>query len=331
MRTISTLIVLMMMLSSQFAQEPIRVASIKSDETVLYGKFIFRMKAIVGSGWSSGLMLYKPNSELPEVPREQMMLQVLGKNNGTMVASEVITDDASGNPVVEPSTYSFSSSLASDYHTYTLEWNPVSILWYVDSILVRQKTTGTIDSLDSPMSIFIGAGTSCVTQRDGSRDLSSLPQQLYVDWMEYHSYEHGKFEFAWHDSFSEFDINRWTAANWGTKCDAENEPKNIAITDGVLVLSITDPNEYNKPSGVSSSDEHLEVIVVPSAREIRINLSEDGYHEVQLVNIQGKLILNETQYGESITVPYADLKAGIYLIRVRSGNSVHTRKVFIRD
>ena len=71
MKKYFTSIVLLVMLTPLFAQEPLRVASIKSDSTVLYGKFVFRMKAIEGSGLFSGLMLYKPQSDLPDVSREQ--------------------------------------------------------------------------------------------------------------------------------------------------------------------------------------------------------------------------------------------------------------------
>lgn len=329
MRTISTSIVWMVMFTSLLAQEPLQLACIKSVETVYYGKFIFRMKAIAGSGLYSGLMLYKPNSGLPDVPREQMHLEVLGKNDVSMVSSLIITDDASGNAVLEPETYAFPNSLASDYHTYTLDWTPDSITWSVDSVVIRRESSGTVDSLDSPLNIFIRANNSCITQRDGSLDPGSLPQYLYLDWMEYYKF-HGEYNLVWHDDFNEFDPDRWDVANWTTDCeDAKYNPGNVSLKDGKLVLALTDPNEHSEPTGLSSPEEHTEIITVPNDREIRIKLPEDGYHDVQVISIQGKLMLNETKYGESFSVSYAGLKAGIYVVRVRSGNTVITRKVFI--
>ena len=331
MKRFFTSIVMLVMLTSLFAQEPIRVSDIKSDSSVLYGKFVFRMKAIEGNGLSSGLMLYKSNSESSDMSREQMMLQVPGENNGTTVASTVITDDASGHILVEPMTYSFSSSLAADYHTYTLKWTPDTIEWYVDSIMIRQKTSGTIDSLDSPQKIYMQASTSCGAP-GGPIDLSSLPQYLHLDWMEYYTYNDGEFSLAWRDDFDEFNAVRWTEEDRTTDCDTKFTPDNITVEDGELVLSITDPNEYDEPSGVNSIEEdNREVIIVPNSHEIRMNLSEGGYHSIQVINIQGSLMMSETKYGESFSVPVAGLKAGIYFVRVRSDNRVITRKVFIPE
>lgn len=331
MRTIFTTIVMVVMITSLLAQEPLQLACIKSAETVYYGKFIFRMKAIAGSGLYSGLMLYKPNSELPEVSREQMHLEVLGKNDVTMVSSLIITDDASGNTVLEPETFAFPNSLSSDYHTYTLNWTPDSIIWSVDSVVIRRESSGTVDSLHSPKNIFIRANNSCITQRDGPLDLGSLPQYLYLDWMEYYKF-HGEYNLAWRDDFNELDPDRWTIASWTTDCeDANYNSENVSLKDGKLVLALTDPNEHSEPTGLSSPEENIEIITVPIDREIRIKLQEDGYHDVQVISIQGKLILNETKYGESFSVPYVDLKAGIYMVRVRSGNTVHTGKVFIPE
>jgi hypothetical protein len=322
---------MVVMITSLHAQEPLQLACIKSVETVYYGKFIFRMKAVTGSGLYSGLMLYKPNSDQPDVPREQMHLEVLGKNDVTMVSSLIITDDASGNTVLEPETYAFPNSLSFDYHTYTLDWTPDSIIWSVDSVVIRRESSGTVDSLDSPLNIFIRANNSCITQRDGPLDLGNLPQYLYLDWMEYHKY-HGEYNLVWRDDFNEFDAERWTVGNWTTDCEeAKYNPGNVSIEDGELVLALTDPNEHSEPTGLNSPEENIEIITVPNYREIRIKLSEEGYHEVQVISIQGKLMLNETKYGESFSVPYADLKSGIYVVRVRSGNTVLTRKVFIPE
>src|SRR5688572_19519436 len=55
-------------------------AQVRTNETQLYGKYVFRMRAAKGSGLISSFFTWKEGSELPGALWEEIDIEVFGKN-----------------------------------------------------------------------------------------------------------------------------------------------------------------------------------------------------------------------------------------------------------
>jgi len=331
-RKLITSLAMMMIFTSLFAQQPYKAAHVYSNHQVVYGKFIIRMKMIKGSGMLSAFSTTKPDSYLPEVFWEQIDFTVLGRGDATIVSPAILTDGVSGALKIDHEEFYNDNSLADEYHTYTLEWTPDSIVWYVDSKVIRLETDTVVHSLISPSNYIFSTGISCDVSRAGILDPGTLPQYLKVDWIEYHKYNNGKFAFAWRDDFVAFDTTVWIKANTETGCnDAEFAEENVYIEDGKLVLAITDPNPPETATALNTSNtsDFFKIVKMSSSRELQVKLFENGNYKFRLFNLQGKAILINEINGESINLSYAGLKSGIYFLNVQSKDNSVTKKIYI--
>lgn len=68
-----------------------------------------------------------------------------------------------------------------------------------------------------------------------------------------------------------------------------------------------------------------------SSKTIHINPEGlKGYLTMSIMDVSGKIVQNEKIQGEQSYVKSADLKAGIYIVRIQSDTEVFSRKIFIR-
>jgi hypothetical protein len=317
-------IALLLLLPSLLAQKPYRGAEVYSKNTVLYGKFEMSMKMVKGSGMLSTFFTFKSDS----YSWEEIDIEILGKNNTTELSSNIITG-ISGNTINHQKGIQLDYSLADTFHTYTLEWTPEYVAWTIDSVELRRDTSDVVNDLTSPESYRFNAWISCAPGWVGTIDRSSLPQYQYVDWIEYYSYDTGTFTFAWRDDFDTFDASRWSKGNWTFDCNEVNfSEDNAYINSGKLVLALTDPNPPNSIDRINASD-FFEVVTNSSSRELQVKLSQNGNYTFQLFDLQGRIILVNEYFNASITIPYKELKTGIYLLTVQSKDNSITKKVFI--
>jgi beta-glucanase (GH16 family) len=139
-KTASTFL-LLLLVTSIFAQKPYRGAEVFSKEKVLYGKFEMHMKMIEGSGMLSTFYTIRQGSELDENYWAELDIEVLGKNNAEVMSTNIITDDESGNLVHSEKQIHLDYSLADDFHTFTLEWTPYYLAWFIDGEEYRRDST----------------------------------------------------------------------------------------------------------------------------------------------------------------------------------------------
>ena len=323
-------IAMMLFLTSLYAQKPYRGAEVYSNEEILYGKFEMRMKMIKGSGMLSTFFLYKGTSYLPDVYWEEIDIEILGKDNATIFSTNIIIDGLSGNTIFHVEEIHLDNSLADDFHTYTLEWTPDYVAWYLDSVELRRETGSVVNNLTSPQGYRFNTWISCSVPWVGEFDRSNLPQYQYVDWIEYYNYNDGNFNFEWRDDFDTFDTSRWSKATWTFDCNEVDFTTDNAYTeDGNLVLALTDPNPPTTSINEINTSDYLKVINNSSSNELQVKLSENGHYKFQLFDLKGKSIFVNEINGESSNIPYAGLKSGIYLLNVQSKDNSVTKKVYI--
>jgi endo-1,3-1,4-beta-glycanase ExoK len=220
-------------------------AEIYSKESYQYGRYEMRMRAANMSGTLSTFFTYKNGSEGTGVFWEEIDIEVLGKNNATQWQSNIIL--GTQRPTIKTEeTHTSATSLADAYHTYTLEWTPDYVAWYLDGVEVRRIIgTSTVTSLTKPQSLRFNIWSSTAEAWVGPFDDSQLPVYQFVSYMDYKAYNATTktFEGGWRDDFNSFDTTRWSKANWTfDENRVDFAPDNVVIKDGILVLALTKEN-----------------------------------------------------------------------------------------
>ncbi len=114
----------------------------RTSDTVSYGRFETRMKAAKGSGIVSSFFTYTGS------PWDEIDVEVLGKNTNQVQFNYYVNGTGGHERLVD---LGFDAS--ADFHTYTIDWQPNSISWYVDGVLRHTVTGGTLPS--HPMQIMM--------------------------------------------------------------------------------------------------------------------------------------------------------------------------------
>jgi len=218
--------------------KPYKAAEIFTNDSELYGKYVFRMRAAEGSGIISNFFLWKDGSELEGVAWEEVDIEVFGQNNADSWQSNVIT--GLDTRVTSEQVHNAGASLADAYHTYSIEWTPGRVRWLVDGQVVRDTQGGQASELISPAQARFNFWPPNIPAWVGPWDDSILPVHMFVNWVEYHSWNGSGFDFQWRDDFNSFDTGRWGKADWTfAENRADFAPANAVTVNGFLVLSMT--------------------------------------------------------------------------------------------
>jgi len=230
--------------SSSFASaKSYKGAEIYSAESTKYGRYVMRMRMAEGSGVLSTFFTYKNGSEVSGASWEEIDIEVLGKNDAYQMQSNIIV----GPPrQTTEGLHTLGQSLADDYHTYTLEWTPEYVAWFIDGQQVRRISGNNfVSSLINPESMRFNIWASTSESWVGAFNASILPVYQFVNYMEYYAYNSStkSFTLSWRDDFNNFDTSRWSKADWtfdGNYVDFD--PANVVIQSGTLILALTTEN-----------------------------------------------------------------------------------------
>lgn len=237
--------------------KPYKGAELYSKQSYQYGRYEMRMRVANASGTLSTFFIYKNGSEVGNTFWEEIDIEVFGKNNATEWQSNIIL--GTQRPTIKTeAVHSSPTSLADAYHTYTLEWTPDYVAWFMDGKEVRRITgTSSVTSLVNPQSIRFNIWSSTSEAWAGPFDDTKLPVYQFVNYLDYKAYNSTTktFEGGWRDEFSSFDSTRWDKANWTyDENRVDFAPENVVIKDGVLVLALTRENATGF-SGVVPTDD----------------------------------------------------------------------------
>jgi len=241
MRTI--FISFLLMIATGVLAKSYKGAEIYSNDSWKYGKIEMRMKMVKGSGILSTFFTYKNGSELSGEFWEEIDLEVFGKNNATTFQSNIITNNPKR---YSEEVHNTGFSMADEYHTYTLEWTPNYVAWYIDGKELRKTQTQQVSELTSKQSLRFNLWAADIVEWVGTFDTSVLPVYQFVNWVKYSAYTPGKgdngtdFTLDWTDDFNTFNTNRWSKANWTFGENMTDfDPNNVLVKDGYLVLALT--------------------------------------------------------------------------------------------
>ncbi|GAA3779017.1 glycoside hydrolase family 16 protein [Plantactinospora mayteni] len=152
--------------------------------TQTYGRFETRMKLPRGQGiwpafWMLGGMPWPDQGEID-------IMENIGREPGNVYGTLHGPGYSGGSAVSSRYTLPGGQAFADAFHTFTVDWAPDSITWYVDGIQYARKTPADLNGnrwvFDHPffMIMNIAVGGYWPGYPDGS---TTFPQQMLVDYV----------------------------------------------------------------------------------------------------------------------------------------------------
>ncbi|MFZ5895501.1 MAG: family 16 glycosylhydrolase [Myxococcota bacterium] len=218
----------------------VRSAELYTSESYGYGRVEARVRFAPGDGVVSSFFLWKDGSEKAGVFWNELDFEKLGLD------CHLETNAFYGKPgAVHSQRHTPSADLCGAFHTYTYEWTPDSIAWFLDGVELRRETGATAaayaENASTPgMQIRFNVWPGDASF-GGNFSPSILPVHEYVDWVQFSSYADGAFTLQWRDDFDTDTLaSRWLTGSWGSpKNLSTHDAQNVNIVDGYAVLSLT--------------------------------------------------------------------------------------------
>jgi MYXO-CTERM domain-containing protein len=227
----------------------VKSAELYTASSYQYGRFEARLQFAAGDGVVSSFFLWKDGSERAGTFWNELDFEKLGAE------CRLETNAFYGNPAVVHSQRHTQTALCTEFHTYTYEWTPDYIAWFIDGEEIRRETgaaaTAYAENATAGMQIRFNIWPGDASF-GGNFSPSILPIYEHIDWVQYSSYADGAFTVEWRDDFDDPALaSRWLTGSWGSpKNLSTHDPLNVTVEDGEAVLALTaDPSG----SGGSSS------------------------------------------------------------------------------
>ncbi len=339
MKKIFILAAIALSLQLQAQNKAYKGGELYSTSSVLYGKFEMCMQASKASGLLSTFFLYKNGSEQQGAAWEEIDIEIFGKNNALSFQSNIIT--GTGGATKSEQVHTNATSLADDFHVYTLEWTPDYIAWYLDGVELRKTTGAQVTLCSSAMSYRFNTWISNSVPWVGAFTAGDLPKHQFVDWLSYSSYTKGAgdngtdFTFSWKDDFTTYNSSRWAKANWTFDGNlVDYDPNNIRTQDGKLILSCTTSGATgftgSVPAGTcagpNSSKEHGAVQFDLFMNEKTLYLNNSDVYQITIVDLSGKKVFSG-RVNNSVFI--GELPAGIYIVNINTAEGSFNKKIVL--
>lgn len=221
-------------------------AEVYSRDAVLFGKFEVRAKLVNASGVVSSFFLYDNASWRGRpYPWREIDIESIGREDD-LLQTNIITGYADERITSEGETEI--DNLDSEYHTYTIEWTPDYVAWFVDGTEIRRDTAENsqqvVDLRDTPQTYRMNLWIAMWEEWVGPFKDKALPQHQFINWIKYYEYTPDgdeTFTHKWTDDFDTFDEGRWGKGDWSFEGNlVVFVKKNAQIQDGYLILSLTE-------------------------------------------------------------------------------------------
>jgi hypothetical protein len=226
-----------------FAGQLYKGGEYRSKDSFLYGRFEVRMKTAQREGMLTSFFTYNDMVPFNSGQWNEIDIEVLGRYTNDVQYNTITPGQT--NHVGRRET-AFNPAL--DFHTYTIEWTPSYVAWFIDGVESYRQTGAHIQTLTYPCKIMMNMWIQSAVGWSGQFNDNSLPAFSYYDYVSYSSFTPGKgstssnnnFSFQWKDDFNAYDAARWELGDHtfgGNLCDFI--PGNIVFKDGMMILCLT--------------------------------------------------------------------------------------------
>ena len=212
---------------------------VRSQEWFTYGKFVAKMQNPGKMGTVQSFFTYTAQ-DWPHGWNE-IDVEVVPSVTDNPFSMNIIWRDGA-----QDHDYATGFHPGTDWFTYSVEWTPDYVSWYVNDKLVR-KTEGTEDVhfLDMPTQLMMNFWTPCWSPWNDYFDDAEMPWYAKYDYVEVYDYDVNSKEFSlrWKDDFNTWDAKKWYASdNWGFENNSSLfMSSQVYVEDGSLVLKM----DYN--------------------------------------------------------------------------------------
>lgn len=212
---------------------------VRSQEWFTYGKFVAKMQNPGKMGTVQSFFTYTAQ-DWPHGWNE-IDVELVPSVTDNPFSMNIIWKDGA-----QDHNYATGFHPGTDWFTYSVEWTPDYVSWYVNDRLVR-KTEGTEDVhfLNMPTQLMMNFWTPCWSPWNDYFDDAEMPWYAKYDFVEVYDYDTTKKEFKlrWRDDFNTFDQKKWYASdNWGFENNSSLfMGSQVYVEDGNLVLKM----DYN--------------------------------------------------------------------------------------
>lgn len=224
-------------------------AELYTSQAYQFGRFEARIKFPQGSGVVSSFFLWKDGSELAGTFWNELDFEVIDAD------CQLETNAFYGDPgAVHAEAAPLMVDPCSGFHTYTYEWTPDYIAWFVDGVEIRrdigETATAYSENTSSGMQIRFNIWPGDASF-GGVFDPAILPAYQYIDWVEYSSYADGEFQLEFHEDFdAEAVPSGWSLGSWSSPKNLSTHAfQNVGVVDGHAVLALT----TDEAAGVSGA------------------------------------------------------------------------------
>ncbi|MFD0786501.1 ricin-type beta-trefoil lectin domain protein, partial [Micromonospora azadirachtae] len=159
-----------------------------------YGRFEARIKVPRGQGlWPAFWMLGTSSNSWPDRGEIDIM-ENIGREPSTVHGTLHGPGYSGGNAVTGQTSLPGGQALADAFHTYTVDWAPDSVTWYLDGVQYSRKTPADLRGnrwvFDHPffMIMNVAVGGNWPGSPDGT---TVFPQQMVIDYVRVHAWDTG--------------------------------------------------------------------------------------------------------------------------------------------
>jgi beta-glucanase (GH16 family) len=158
--------------------KPYASGEYRSNALYPYGTFSVRLKAAQADGIVTSFFLYTDHWD--DQPHDEIDIEILGKDT-TRMQVNYWTSGVGGHEVM----IDLGFDAAADFHTYTIEWLPDSITWWVDGVPVHTEdgSRGPLPSHPTRIMMNLWPGTGVDAWLNPF--VYSGPLTAQYDWVSY--------------------------------------------------------------------------------------------------------------------------------------------------
>lgn len=214
--------------------------SVSTYDKFTYGKIVARMKHPNKRGTVSSIYTFWDGPGFYPGGWNEIDMNIVPSVAGTPLSTNVVYGD--GLNKSEDHAYHAAGG-DSDWHTYTIEWTPNHVFWWIDDHEVRdmESDRDAVKYLHKDQHLRLNFWTPTFHAWGADFNAADMPWYLLFDWIEVYNWnkDTGAFDMAWRDDFNTFDQTRWHKVSGGFEGNSSSfSPQNAYVSGGNLVLKL---------------------------------------------------------------------------------------------